>query len=46
MKSYPDKLRELPISVLKHMIEQQEKEIVIMERDLETMKRILEERHE
>ena len=44
MKTYIDRLRECPIDMLKAKIKRQEAEAEIIKRDLETMKRVLEER--
>ena len=44
MKTYTDRLRECPIEMLKAKIKRQEDEAEIIKRDLETMKRVLEER--
>ena len=44
MKSWVDKLRQMPDDRLKDAIERQEKEIAIAQRDLDTMKRVLKER--
>ena len=44
MKTYIDRLRECPIQMLKAKIRRQESELQIVQRDLETMKKVLAER--
>jgi len=44
MKTYIDRLRNCPIEMLKAQIKRQEAEAEIIKRDLETMKRVLDER--
>jgi len=44
MKTYVDRLRECPLEMLKSKIKRTEAESEIIKRDLETMKRIMEER--
>lgn len=44
MKTYVDRLRECPIEMLKAKIKRQYGESVIIQHDLETMNRVLEER--
>ena len=44
MKSYPDRLKELPIEILKKRIDGQKKWIKIAERDLDFMERALTEK--
>ena len=44
MKTFSDNLRAMPVDTLDRMIERQEKEIAISQRDLETMKRIRKEK--
>ena len=41
MKSYPDKLRELPLDKLKELIEKQKHDIYILQIDLDIMRSIL-----
>lgn len=43
MKSWPDKLRQLPVDILKREIEKQKSKIAIAQKDLKTMERILNE---
>ena len=44
MKTYIDRLRVMDIEILKANIRRQENEEKIIKRDLETMKKVLEER--
>lgn len=44
MKTWPQRLRELPLDRLQARIEVQKKDLEIVRRDLETMERILHER--
>ena len=44
MKTWPQKLREMPLDLLRDRIAQQAEDIERARRDLETMKRVLEER--
>ena len=44
MKSWPDKLREIPIGRLEDMIRRTKSDIEIKQRDLKIMERILKER--
>ena len=41
MKSYPDRLKEMPVETLKKLIDGQKKRIKIAERDLDFMERAL-----
>jgi len=41
MKSYPDKLRELPLDKLKQLIKKQKQDIYILQIDLDIMRNIL-----
>ena len=44
MKTFMDRLISCPLELLKLKIKQQEAELAILQRDLETMKRVLVER--
>lgn len=44
MKSFPDKLREMPIDKLQHRIKIEKQNLALLERDIYLMERILSER--
>lgn len=44
MKSWPDRLKELPTEHLERMIEAQKREIEIKVRDLHSLEKVLEEK--